>query len=178
MPETDPTTLAREAVICDPTPRDPRLLRMIRDDDESGVSGTGHVADVVVWHDGTVTVRWRTETRSTAVYDSLADALKIHGHGGKTRIVPRSTPFENGRFCAGLDQMENCPFGSIGGLDARESPQRPRWVGESEWPEWLVGYEFAARRMYGDDWRTCSFEWQHALTIEQFTASPAQEAVA
>lgn len=64
----------------------PRLFRFVRDLDASGVSGTGHVADGVVWHDGTCSVRWRTATRSTTVYDSLADVEKIHGHGGATRI--------------------------------------------------------------------------------------------
>ena len=68
-------------------PAVPALFRLIREVDETGVSGTGHVADGVVWHDGTVAVRWRTDTRSTVVYDSLADVEKIHGHGGKTRVV-------------------------------------------------------------------------------------------
>jgi hypothetical protein len=64
----------------------PCLFRLVRDLDASGVSGTGHVADGVVWHDGTCSVRWRTATRSTTVYDSLGDVEKIHGHGGATRI--------------------------------------------------------------------------------------------
>lgn len=71
----------------EPMPAVPALFRLIREVDETGVSGTGHVADGVVWHDGTVAVRWRTDTRSTVVYDSLADVEKIHGHGGKTRVV-------------------------------------------------------------------------------------------
>ena len=71
----------------EPMPAVPALFRLMRDVDETGVSGTGHVADGVVWHDGTCAVRWRTDTRSTVIYDRLADVEKIHGHGGKTRVV-------------------------------------------------------------------------------------------
>lgn len=69
------------------SPPVPALFKLVREVDETGVSGTGHVADGVVWHDGTVAVRWRTDTRSTVIYDRLADVEKIHGHGGKTRVV-------------------------------------------------------------------------------------------
>lgn len=34
----------------------------------------------VQWTDGTVTLRWLTACRSTSVWNSLRDALLIHGH--------------------------------------------------------------------------------------------------
>lgn len=34
----------------------------------------------VVFSDGSVALRWRTAIRSTSVWASLEDALKIHGH--------------------------------------------------------------------------------------------------
>lgn len=59
-----------------------------RDEDESGVSGTGVVAEGVVFSDGTAVLRWRTKPyASTAIYGSLAELEHIHGHGGKTRVV-------------------------------------------------------------------------------------------
>ena len=57
---------------------------MYRREDVSGVSGVGHVADGVVFSDGTTVVRWLTQHRSTAVYASFEDAKTIHGHDGKT----------------------------------------------------------------------------------------------
>ena len=60
---------------------------MVRDDDVSGVSGTGIVGEVAEFSDGTVTVRWLTQYRSTVVYASLDDAQRIHGHDGRTRFV-------------------------------------------------------------------------------------------
>jgi len=34
----------------------------------------------VEFTDGTIVVRWRTETRSTSLWDSLESLMKIHGH--------------------------------------------------------------------------------------------------
>lgn len=64
-----------------------KIYRMVRDEDVSGVSGTGVVGEVAEFSDGTTTVRWLTECRSTAVYASLDDARFIHGHDGRTRFV-------------------------------------------------------------------------------------------
>lgn len=65
---------------------DPRRFRLVRDVDETGVSGTGRVADGVRFPDGTCVLRWLTATTSTAVYGSIEDVETIHGHGGQTRI--------------------------------------------------------------------------------------------
>lgn len=64
-----------------------RRFRLHRIRDESGVSGTGIVAEGVAFTDGTVALRWLTATASTAVYASMADVAIIHGHGGATRIL-------------------------------------------------------------------------------------------
>ena len=67
--------------------RKPRRFYLQREVDVTGASGTGHVADGVVWPDGTVTVRWRGGRKSTVNWDHLADAEAVHGHGGATQIV-------------------------------------------------------------------------------------------
>lgn len=64
-----------------------RTFRAVRKVDETGVSGAGHVADGVVFEDGTTVLRWRTQCRSTAVYASFEDMDKIHGHNGATEFV-------------------------------------------------------------------------------------------
>jgi len=63
-----------------------RIFLLIRTEDVSGISGTGIVADGVVFPDGVAVLRWRTAGGSTAVYDSLEDIKRIHGHDGGTRI--------------------------------------------------------------------------------------------
>lgn len=61
---------------------------MVRDEDVSGVSGTGIVAEGVEFGDGTVAIRWCTSpARSTVLWDEIDDAIKVHGHDGKTRFV-------------------------------------------------------------------------------------------
>lgn len=58
-----------------------------RDHDVSGVSGVGIVAYGVLWPDETVSIRWRGERPSTVFWNSLDDAISVHGHGGSTHIV-------------------------------------------------------------------------------------------
>ncbi|MFI2078702.1 hypothetical protein, partial [Streptomyces triculaminicus] len=69
-----------------------------RDHDVTGVSGTGIVADGVLWPDGTVSVRWRGSRPSTVHWDRLDDAIAVHGHGGATRIVWQDTPSDSVRI--------------------------------------------------------------------------------
>ena len=64
-----------------------RRLHLQRSTDQSGVSGTGRVAEGVVFDDGTVVLRWLGDVRSTVVFDNIAEVELIHGHGGDTAIV-------------------------------------------------------------------------------------------
>lgn len=58
-----------------------------RDEDPTGISGTGRVAEGVEFSDGTVVVRWTTgRHRSTVVWPNMAAVEAIHGHGGSTRV--------------------------------------------------------------------------------------------
>lgn len=64
-----------------------RLFQLHRDRDLTGYSGTGVVADGVVWPDGSVSMRWRGPIRTTVDASSLDDIQTIHGHDGATRVV-------------------------------------------------------------------------------------------
>lgn len=59
-----------------------------RDDDVSGVSGPGRVAEFFVFGDGTCALRWLVPPFGTTFYASVSDLKQIHGHGGATRLVP------------------------------------------------------------------------------------------
>lgn len=64
-----------------------RRFVLIRDRDVTGVSGTGIVAEGVVWTDGTVTVKWRGPRSSEVSWPGGVDDVEaVHGHGGATRI--------------------------------------------------------------------------------------------
>ena len=58
-----------------------------RIEDESGVSGTGKVAEGVVFSNGKCAVSWLTEHTSITVYDGLDTVIAIHGHNGKTEVI-------------------------------------------------------------------------------------------
>jgi hypothetical protein len=69
-----------------------KQFELVRDEDVTGISGTGKIAEGVVFSDGTAVLRWTTANHSTCLYDSLAALDAIHGHGGKTRVVFSDAP--------------------------------------------------------------------------------------
>ena len=80
-----------------------RRFELHRDQDVSGISGTGVVADGVEFPDpftvefpdgvreelpaGWVRLTWRGELSSTVLWASADVAEKVHGHNGATRLV-------------------------------------------------------------------------------------------
>ena len=59
---------------------------VVREEDVSGTSGTGIVAEGVLFSTGKAVIAWTTKYTSVAVYDSLAELEAIHGHEGRTTI--------------------------------------------------------------------------------------------
>jgi hypothetical protein len=58
-----------------------------RQTDASGTSGVGAVVEGVLFSDGRVALRWRTERSSICIYESIEDTIFIHGHDGATGLV-------------------------------------------------------------------------------------------
>lgn len=66
-----------------------KIFNLVRDEDVTGISGTGVVAEVVEFSNGKTVVQWIAgDHQSTVVWDSLHDVEVIHGHAGKTKLVP------------------------------------------------------------------------------------------
>jgi hypothetical protein len=65
-----------------------QVFRLFRMEDETGISGTGVVAEGVVFENGKVAVAWlgKQQVSSVCIYDSINEVKKIHGHAGKTVI--------------------------------------------------------------------------------------------
>lgn len=64
----------------------PGLYWWVRHVDETGMAGTGRVAQVAVFDDGSAVLRWLKDknaagVQSTVLYDSIKDLVWIHGHG-------------------------------------------------------------------------------------------------
>jgi hypothetical protein len=66
-----------------------RRFVLQRDEDKTGISGTGVVAEGIEFSDGVVTLHWQSEWPSSVVhYDRGMDSGEhVHGHSGSTRIV-------------------------------------------------------------------------------------------
>lgn len=56
----------------------PRRFHMIRENDATGISGTGRVLDGGVFYTGQVVVCWRSRHSSITIYASWEDFLAVH----------------------------------------------------------------------------------------------------
>lgn len=64
-----------------------RRFNLVRKEDETGVSGIGTVAEGIEFNDGVCVLRWLTDIKSiAAIYTSIEDVEKLHGHNGKTVV--------------------------------------------------------------------------------------------
>lgn len=82
---------------------EPHLFTLFRHVDESGVSGTGHVLDGVVFHTGQVVVCWRSDLlqdergySSLAIYPSWEAFIHVH-------VLPHAKGTMDVRFAGGSD---------------------------------------------------------------------------
>lgn len=65
----------------------PRLFLLVRDDDETGVSGEGVVAKGVEFTSGLCLMQWIVPpAQSIVVHQSMEKLVLVHGHNGKTRV--------------------------------------------------------------------------------------------
>jgi hypothetical protein len=65
-----------------------KTFHLQRDEDVSGVSGTGKVAEGVQFRNGRVVIQWIVgEHQSTVLWDDIESVKAIHGHNGSTKIV-------------------------------------------------------------------------------------------
>jgi hypothetical protein len=68
------------------TRQEVRRFVLQRSRDDTGVSGTGIVAEGVLMSDGRAVVRWLGKNSSIVIWDNLNDAIQVHGHRGATRL--------------------------------------------------------------------------------------------
>ena len=66
---------------------DMRTFKLKRNQDLSGVSGTGIVAEGVVLSDGECVLHWLSAFGSISIYRTMDDLVRVHGHEGASEVV-------------------------------------------------------------------------------------------
>ena len=82
-------TFLEKAGRLEPADRGPVALRRFvleRTADVHDTSGTGEVVEGVQFSNGKVAMTWRTEVASIVIFDSIEQALAVHGHDGRTTV--------------------------------------------------------------------------------------------
>lgn len=64
-----------------------RRFYLLRKEDESGVSGTGIVAEGVEFDSGMCALSFTSSYQHVNVYANMHALEAVHGHGGKTEVV-------------------------------------------------------------------------------------------
>lgn len=117
-----------------------KLFELRRDVDETGVSGTGTVAQGVIFDNGWCALTWLTDHTSVVFYTSIVEVVAIHGHDGKTRVV-QIVDADPARW-RGLvmneyqDDIENV------GVDFRSTNHREIWEERSKFARLFDEREF------------------------------------
>jgi hypothetical protein len=63
-----------------------RRFYLQRDADASGISGTGVVAEGVVFTNGRVVLTWLHGIQSIVIHASIDHVITLHGHDGRTTL--------------------------------------------------------------------------------------------
>jgi hypothetical protein len=64
-----------------------RKFYLQRHEDVSGNSGTGLVAEGVIFDDGSGAFTWLSKQKTVTVFLKVADIAKLHGHNGRTDVI-------------------------------------------------------------------------------------------
>lgn len=64
-----------------------RRFYLERQEDESGVSGIGKVAEGVEFENARCVVQWLSHKPTITIFDNIKHLKDLHGHGGKTVVV-------------------------------------------------------------------------------------------
>jgi hypothetical protein len=64
-----------------------RRFFLQREEDETGISGTGTVVEGVEFSNGRVAIMWLSPYQCMSFHDNIKCIMELHGHGGKTRLV-------------------------------------------------------------------------------------------
>lgn len=125
-----------------------KLFELHRDEDESGISGTGVVAQGVIFDNGWCSLSWLTEHTSAVFYTSIEEVIAIHGHDGKTRVMQvMDCSSEAISGIIGNCYQDNCE-NVHAGLPPRDDKRMP--ITKQEASDGLAAYLWDERQKFYD----------------------------
>lgn len=83
-----------------------RTVALRRHEDVTGVSGEGIVAEGVIFSNGKLALHWFGDHQSIVIWDSVEDAMVVHGHDGKTELVETFLDAHPVKYIEGHDPNE------------------------------------------------------------------------
>ncbi len=60
-----------------------RTFKLVRNEDLTGISGTGFIAEGIEFSNGKVALMWN-RSNSLGLFDTMQEMLNVHGHNGST----------------------------------------------------------------------------------------------
>ena len=64
-----------------------KTFYLLRKEDVSGTSGTGVVAEGVIFDNGMVAMTWLSEFPTVTMFPKVKDVMRIHSHEGRTMMI-------------------------------------------------------------------------------------------
>jgi len=64
-----------------------KTFYLLRHRDVHGNSGTGVVAEGIIFDSGMCAMTWLTEYKTVTVFDKITTVKKLHGHGTLTEVI-------------------------------------------------------------------------------------------
>ena len=69
-----------------------RMFVLRRNEDETGISGTGVIAEGVEFSTGWCALSWLTAAHSVGIYPNIKELERIHGHNGRAIVEWKDSP--------------------------------------------------------------------------------------
>lgn len=88
-----------------------RRFKLQRLTDVTGISGTGIVAEGVLFTGGKIAVHWLTAVSTVVLYDNFAGLEAVTLHNGNT-VVLWCDPDPACKYCMGWGTHDNAPCGA------------------------------------------------------------------
>jgi hydroxymethylpyrimidine/phosphomethylpyrimidine kinase len=80
-----------------------KAFYLLRHEDVHGNSGTGVVAEGVIFYDGTGAFTWLSPEKTVTTFQSIQTIKRLHSHQGRTEIV-----IEGGRTKKAQEKFNRC----------------------------------------------------------------------